>query len=474
MKNKIKIAVWAVFGCLFWNLSWAAQPNILFILSDDHSYPFLGAYGNKDVRTPNIDKLASEGMRFDRMFATSPSCVPARAGLMTGRSPIAVHMGRFTSPLPVDIVALPDLLREQGGYFVGVGGRDYHLDGPPTATSPVVGGFLDQYGLRTFADRLDYIQSAQLGPSAILSDFLNKVPTGKPWFLWLGLSNAHHPWTNVGPFGMPDPSKLTVPGYLPDLPGVRSDLAKHIAEVEALDTSVRDILAVLAQRGLNGNTVVVFMGDNGMSFPHAKTTLYDPGTAVPLLVRWPGTVQPGRTTKELISGEDFAPTMLEIAGVTPPPIMSGVSFLKLLQGNPSFVGRKYVFTARVTHGGDGNMSALVSSANFDLARAVRSANFKLIYNTTPHQPVGPADSYLDPSWVEMKAAFAAGTLEPRFVKAYFTKPRATYELYKLDTDPNEMINLNGNPLYAQTLQELKLAMTEKMVLDWDYLPAPLK
>lgn len=470
----VKIGLLLMFLCLFCKVTWAAKPNVLFLLSDDHSTPFLGAYGNKDVRTPNIDQLASEGIRFDRMFVTSPSCVPSRVGLMAGRSPIAVRMGRFTSPLPADIAALPDLLSQKAGYFFGVGGRYYHLDGPSTLSSPVIGKILDQNNLRTFADRVDYVQESPLGPGAALSAFLDIVPVGKPWFFWLGFDSPHHPWTNIGPFGMPDPDGLTLPGYLPDLPGVREDLAKYIAEVEYLDLSIKNVLAVLSQRGLANDTVVVFMGDNGLALPHGKGTLYDPGVNVPMLVRWPGVVHPGRTTKELISGEDFTPTILEIAGVIPPEEMSGVSFLKLLKGNPAFEGRKYVFTSRTTHGGDGSMSPNIASAAFDLSRAVRSTNFKLIYNTTPHQPYVPVDSNNDPSWLEMKTAFAAGTLQQKFVKAYFTKPRPTYELYKLDTDPNELNNLSGNSQYAQVLLELKQALTEKMVLDWDFLPTPLK
>lgn len=455
---------------LWCSSSWAALPNILFLLSDDHSYPYLGAYGNTDVRTPNIDQLAAQGMRFNRMFVTSPSCVPSRASLMTGRSFTAIRMGRFTSPLPAEIPALPHLLREKAGYFTGLGGRDYHLDGPSTATAPVVGGILDRDGLRTFAERVDYVQTTPLSPSSALTAFLNVAPSGKPWFFWLGFTETHHPWTVQGPLGRPDPATLKVPGYLPDLPGVRNDLADYIAEVEHLDVAVKSVLDVLSQRGFSNNTIVVFMGDNGLALPHGKGTLYDPGVRVPMLVRWPGVVQPGKVTNELISGEDFAPTILEIAGVTPPEEMSGISYLKLLQGDSTFIGREYVFTARTTHGFD----SLIATPNFDLARSVRSANFKLIYNATPYQPFRPLDSYLNPSWLEMKAAFAAGSLAPKFVRAYFTTPRPTYELYKLDTDPNELVNLASNTLYASVLRELKEALTEKMVLDWDFLPAPLR
>jgi arylsulfatase A-like enzyme len=460
---------------LWCSSSWAIPPNILFLLSDDHSYPFLGAYGNKDVRTPNIDQLAAQGMRFDRMFVTSPSCVPSRASLMTGRSPVAVRMGRFTSPLPAEISALPDLLRDKAGYFTGVGGRDYHLDGPPADKRPFVNKILDQYGLRTFQDRLDYVQTTpDLSARAALSAFLDVIPSGKPWFFWLGFVDPHHSWTSQGPLGLPDPAKLTVPGYLPDLPGVRDDLAHYIAEVEHLDIAVKEVLAVLSQRGFANNTVVVFMGDNGYSMPHGKGALHDPGVHVPLLVRWPGVVRPGSVTRQLVSGEDFAPTMLEIAGIVPPEEMSGVSYLKLLKGDTSFVGRKYIFTARVPHGGDGVMRANIPASLFDLSRSVRSANFKLIYNTTPNQPVEPLDSLLNPSWLEIKAAFAASTLAPQFVRAYFTLPRATYELYDLQADPNELVNLASNQLYSTVLLELKEALAEKMVLDWDFLPPPMK
>ncbi len=107
-----------------------ARPNIVFILSDDHSAPFVGCYGNKDVKTPNLDRFAAEGMRFDRFFTGAPQCVPSRAVLMTGRSAVAARMTRFSSPLPRDETVFPELLRSEAGYFTGVCGRTYHLDGP--------------------------------------------------------------------------------------------------------------------------------------------------------------------------------------------------------------------------------------------------------------------------------------------------------------------------------------------------------
>jgi arylsulfatase A-like enzyme len=458
----------------------AGPPNVLFLLSDDHSAPYLGCYGCADVRTPNLDRLSSEGMRFDRMFVTCPQCVPSRASLMTGRSPVSVRMVRFTAPLPPDVPALPDLLRNKAGYFTGVGGRTYHLDGPPAAgknAAPVSTMVLDRHGLRTFKDRVDYVERPRPGGWGKFGDhlaaFLDAAPKGKPWFFWLGFSDPHHPWDTKGPGAGPDPAKLALPPQLPDLPGVRGDLARYLAEVEHLDGDVRSVLDELEARGLTGDTLVVFMGDNGMALPHGKGALYDPGIRVPLLVRWPGVVKPGSTSRELISGEDFAPTVLEAAGLEPPKSMSGRSFVKLLRGEP-FEGRRHIFAERGPHGGDGAMRPEISAATFDLGRCVRSARYKLIYNCTPHQPVGPVDSQRDPGWQEMVAANRAGKLAPGFVRAYFTTPRPTFELYDLDDDPGELENLAGRSELAQVEKGLKDALAEKMILDWDFLPLPVR
>lgn len=455
------------------------QPNILFLLSDDHSYPYLGCYGHPDVQTPNLDRLASEGMRFDRMFVSCPQCVPSRAALMTGRSPVAVRMVRFTSPLPSEVAALPDLLRDRGNYFTGVAGRSYHLDGPATRGqrgAPELGRVMDEHNLRTFKQRVDYVEPQGGGMTRFgdkLAQFLDAVPEGRPWFFWLGFSDPHHVWNTQGPRGDIDPSTLTLPPHLPDLPGVRSDLAKYLAEIEHLDGDIQTVLNTLSQRGFAENTLVVFMGDNGMALPHGKGALHDPGIHVPLIVRWPGVVQPGGVTKALISGEDFAPTMLAAAGLTPPESMSGISFLPLLKGG-SFEPRKYIFAERGPHGGDGGMKPDVLASTFDLSRCVRSDRYKLIYNCTPHGAVAPVDSRNDPGWKEMQAAHAAGKLSPEHDLAYFTTPRTTFELYDLEQDPGELHNLTGDARHAEIEESLKRALTEKMVLDWDFLPTPLR
>ncbi len=174
----------------------AAQepPNILFVLSDDHSYPFLSCYGDTNVRTPALDQLAAAGMKFHRFFTAAPQCVPSRAAFMTGRSPVAARITRFSSPLPRDEITFPELLRQQAGYFVGVCGRIYHLDGPAQRNASAASELLQKHGLRTFPDRFDYVRTGS--DTAALEQtkqFLDQKPTRKPFFLWVNFSDPRSP-----------------------------------------------------------------------------------------------------------------------------------------------------------------------------------------------------------------------------------------------------------------------------------------
>ncbi|RPJ86276.1 MAG: twin-arginine translocation signal domain-containing protein, partial [Acidobacteria bacterium] len=135
----------------------ASRPNILLILSDDHSAAHVGCYGNPDIKTPNLDRFSEEGVRLDRAYVTCPQCVPSRASIMTGRSPVRIAMTRFSAPLPRDVRTYPELLRA-AGYFTGVAGRGYHLDGSANAPQETT-TVLDKNNLRTFPNRLDYVKT---------------------------------------------------------------------------------------------------------------------------------------------------------------------------------------------------------------------------------------------------------------------------------------------------------------------------
>jgi arylsulfatase A-like enzyme len=442
----------------------------VLVLSDDHSYPHLSIYGDPVVRTPNLDGFARQGMRFHRMFTAAPQCVPSRAAYLSGRSAVAARMTRFSSPLPPDVVTLPDVLRANG-YFTGICRRNFHLDGPGRPAPELMEVF-DRHGLRTFEKRVDYLDrnSPREQTAAKLTEFFDKRPSGKPFFLWVNFNDPHHPWDQK-PIDPPyDPARIAVPPHLPDLPGVRDDLARYYGEIARMDREFHIVLEMVERRG-GQNTIVVFAGDNGQAFPHGKGSLYDPGLNVPLLIRWPGQAKADSESRELISGEDIAPTLLEAAGLKPAQGMTGHSFLRLLRGE-RHEGRRYVFAERGPHG-NSPFTETTRSSTFDLSRCVRSQRHKLIYNCTPQQIYSPVDSANDPGWRQMTAAARDGRLQAAHQRAYFTTPRPVIELYDLEADPSELTNLGGRPEMASVERELKLALQEKMILDYDYLPLPL-
>jgi N-sulfoglucosamine sulfohydrolase len=443
------------------------RPNILLVLSDDHSAPHVGCYGNADIRTPNLDRFASQGIRFDRAYVASPQCVPSRSAIMSGRSPVGIQMTRFSAPLPAEVKVFPEILRAQG-YHAGVAGRTYHLDG--SALPPETKRVFDEHHLRTFRDRLDFVKTAGQGPAILtqLGDFLDGVPAGKPFVLQLCFSDPHRP-LDRGAISVPhDPAKLTLPAHYPDTPLVREDFARYYDEIARFDADFGRVLKVLDDRKLADDTIVVFMGDNGASQLRGKGTLHEFGIRVPLIVRWPGVTKPGSTSESLISGEDLAPTFLQASGVAVPGEMTGQSFVHILRGE-KVPGRTRVFSERGAHG-----SGLpTNSAQFDLGRVVVTRKHKLIYNALWQLPYAPVDFMGDPLWKDLRERHESGKLEPRFSKLYFADHRPMFELYDLEADPNEFRNLIGNPEAAAVEADLKASLQEWMILQRDYVPLPV-
>ncbi len=444
-----------------------SKPNILFVLSDDHSAPYLGLYGSSWIHTPTLDQFGKEGLVFERAFTAAPQCVPSRTALMTGRSPVAARMGRFSAPLPADIPTSPEVLRAQG-YYTGVCGRYFHLDGvvnPAGSTAQVY----EKHQLKTWKKRIDFLNiSNQAQTPAQFSQFLGQAPQGKPWFFWINFNDPHHPWDTTA--GSIDPAQVQVPAHLPDLPGVRADLARYGNEIQHLDRTFAELMDILKKAGHESNTLVIFMGDNGMAFPHGKGSLYDPGLNVPLMARWPGKIKPGRT-KTLISGEDLAATFMDIGGGSLPTGATGQSFYPLLLGKP-YQPREYVFAARLHHG-NAAFTPQTKANTFDLSRCVRNQRYKLIYNVTPAMEYAPVDSVQDPGWQEMLAAHQAGKLKPEHDRAYFGRPRPVLELYDLDRDPAELHNLATLDEFKDIRQTLLAALQEKMIVDSDFVPPAL-
>lgn len=447
-----------------------ARPNVLLVLSDDHSAAHVGVYGNADIKTPNLDKFASQGMRFGRAYVAAPQCVPSRAALMTGRSPVALQMTRFSAPLPIEHKTWLEVLRT-AGWFTGVAGRTYHLDG--SALPPESQVVFDEHQLKTFERRLDFVRTGgggrpiHIGAVEQFREFLDQVK-GKPFALQLCFSDPHRP-LDANAIPVPhDPAKIKLPAHYPDTPGVRADFARYYDEIARFDASFAEVLEVLNKRGFADNTIVAFMGDNGASQFRGKGTLYEFGVRVPLIVRWPGKVKAGSVTSELYSGEDLAPTLLEACGLKPLKEMTGRSFLKLLRGE-NYTGRHYVFAERGAHG-----SGLPTGTSpFDLGRVVIGKRYKLIYNALWQLPYQPVDFAGDEFWKELQQMNKDGKLSPEMSRLYFSPTRPMFELFDLETDPNEFKNLIDSPEHAAIARELKAALQEWMILERDYVPLPV-
>jgi N-sulfoglucosamine sulfohydrolase len=422
----------------------AAPPNVLLILSDDHSAAHLGCYGNKDIRTPNLDRLAGEGMRFDRAYVACPQCVPSRAAILTGRHPIDIGMTRFSAALPRDVVTFPQLLRQQHGYHTGLCGRGYHLYGT-TLNHPAVKPHLREQDFPNFEQRYDYVkiapgQGADARAETLrqFNEFLDQVPAGKPFFLQLSWSDPHRPLTDDDLPHKHDPASIALPPFVPDAPATRRELAAYYDEIGRLDRNIGTVLKTLDERKLSQNTVVIFMGDNGASQLRGKGTLNEWGIRVPLIVRYPGVVRAGSVSAALVSGEDLAPTLLDAAGVKPPANLTGVSLLPLLRdpGRAAPV-RTEVIAERGPHAS----SPPRGSASFDLGRVIVTDRHKLIYNATWQLPYQPVDFNLN----AIRKLHEEGKLSPELDAMYLSEHRPMFELYDLQQDPHEMHNLAGTP-----------------------------
>lgn len=452
------------------------RPNILLILSDDHSFPHVGAYGANECErlglTSNTDALAREGMRFDRAYTAAPQCAPSRTAIFAGRSPVGLAATRFAHPARANVPFFTDVLRDSG-YWVGLDGRHQHLDGK-LRDLPAVSDTLVELGMRgpRFERRFDhFVQSnptkgkalSQVGET--VSAVLKSLPEGRPWFLYFGLTQPHRPWGDDHD-GI-DPASLVLPPDWPDLPEVRLDYARYLAEVRDMDTGVGLIMKALNDHGADENTMVIFMGDNGEALLRGKGTLSTRGTHVPLLIRWPKTVKPGSVSDALISGVDLAPTILAAAGLEKAEGMTGMSFLPLLEGR-AFESRECIFAERGWHAGP-----IVRTDGFDLSRSVTTRQYHFIYNAIPERQFGPVDmTQRNVAWEAIKTAYANGELSDLHERLYFRTPRPIFELYDLTADPHQLTNLAGNEQTMKFEKELRSRLDRWMVLESDYLPLP--
>jgi len=409
-------------------------PNFLFLISDDQSVPDMGCYGNP-VRTPNLDRLAAEGIRFNNCFVSSSQCSPNRSSIFTGCTPHTTNTSRLHTPMPPWEQTFLEPLKEKG-YFVGA--------------------FRKVHQGKEFDKRWDFYG----GRNARFEEFFDALPAGRPFWLQFGSTDPHRPY-HPGACDPPhDPEKVKVPDFLPDTPEIRRDLAMYYDEIARFDRECGELLELLEKRGLADNTLVIMTGDNGMPFPRAKGTCYDPGLRVPLIAWWKGRIQAGRVVDDLIAHVDLPVTWLDAAGIEKPEKMQGRSFLALLEGRP-YQKREAVFSERNWHD------------NFDPIRSVRTERYKLIFNAAPHFPYRPAwDLENSPTWASLKREARKGRLKRRHLQL-FNRTRPMLELYDIQHDPGEFNNLADDPAHEDVLNKLLKLLSDWMHDTYDYLPPAL-
>ncbi len=398
----------------------APPPNILVLVADDAGWRDFGAYGNEYIRTPNVDRLSETGLTFQRAFLTTPQCSPSRISMLTGKYPHATGAEDLHMPLPEDETILPTFLR-RAGYITGIM-RKRHL-GPAGN------------------EQFDWYDPANGHDFSAFSEFLAKAQKNEqPFFMWVGFQDPHRPYSEGAIERPHNPDSVFVPPYLADTRSTRDDIADYYDEISRMDANIGGFIEQLERRDLRDNTLIVFLSDNGAPFPRAKGSLYDAGIRTPLIFNWPGTVRPGRYDG-LASIIDLAPTLLEIAGMSPPQAMQGQSVAEVFH-DPSVPGREFVFSERNWHDTDAHM------------RSLRTDRYKLITNGYPHRPFPIAADIGDsPAWFDLLQKKRTGTLTES-QSPLFQTPRPAVEVYDLANDPWEVRNVAGTPEHDAIIDSL--------------------
>ncbi len=418
----------------------AAQPNILWLSSEDHN-PHMGCYGDTYATTPNIDKLAARSLRYTHAWAAAPVCAPTRTTIISGihaPSSGGDHM-RSMVAYPAGQKMFPQLLREAGYYTSNHVKEDYNLKHPGQTWD---------------------VSSAQ-------AHWRNR-PGGKPFFAVFNSTKSHESQTIRGPAVKPihDPAKVRVPAYHPDTPEVRRDWAFYYDSVTAADADAGEVLAQLAADGLADDTIIFYWGDHGSGMPRSKRWPSDSGLHVPLVVHIPekfknlrpADYRSGGTTDRLVSFADFAPTMCSLAGVKPPEWMQGYAFL----GRFIAPAQPYVYGFR------GRMDE-----RYDLVRSLTDGRYVYLRNYLPHLSQGQhvATQFKTPTTTVWKKLYDEGKLNAA-QRIFWQTPKSPEELYDLQNDRDEVNNLAASPEHQAILAKLRAAQQahSRRIRDLGFIP----
>ena len=424
--------------------------NVLLYVVDDQGTDDAGCYGNKVIKTPGLDTLAREGTRFTHAFCTTASCSASRSVILTGLHNHATgqyghqHGYNHFVSFP-NIKSLPVLL-ERAGYRTASAGK-YHV-------APEQVYHFHQYIKNTKGH--SPAQMAEHCKAFITTD------DQRPFFLYFCTTEPHRPFRREGSDTF-DPKDVIVPPYLPDTPQCRDELARYYGSVQRADKGLARLIEILKETGHWDDTLIIYISDNGIAFPGAKTTLYDPGMRLPCVVRNPYAKKKGIATNAMVTWADITPTILDFAGTLPEKQnFHGRSFLQVLQEeNPK--GWDEIYASHTFH----------EITMYYPMRVVRTRRYKLIWNIA-HKLDYPfaSDLWASSTW---QAVLKRGdkVYGKRTIEAYIHRPKI--ELYNLENDPHEINNLADDPKHAKILEELKQKLKvfqkrtkDPWILKWKY------
>ena len=431
--KKLKPALGIGFAALLTVQSTAQQPvkkpNIIWISTEDMS-PHLGCYGYSVAKTPNIDRLASQGIRFTNVFTTAAISAPVRSGIITGMYQTSIgcmHMRttsyrrsvenpvEFTAVPPHYVKAFTEYMRTAGYYCTNNNKTDYQF-----AKDPVPASIWDE--------------------CSKTAHYKNRPDKSQPFFAVFNWTGTHESQNWDISKIKTDPKLVKVPQYYPDNEVIRRNIAKMYDNIARLDSVVGELISELKKEGELDNTIIFFWGDHGDGLPRSKRWLYDSGLNIPLIIKYPGAGK-SSVDNRLISSIDFGPTVLSLAGIPVPGHMQGVPFLGTQQGEP----RDAVFAARDR-----------VDESYDMIRSVRTKDYLYICNYYPNEPYSIWVPYLSkmPIYTEMLRLDAEGKLTGN-QKSWMSYSRSPEELYDVKADPFQLKNLVNDPSLKTVLADLR-------------------
>jgi arylsulfatase A-like enzyme len=445
MKQILTIGLSCLFliGCIN---TQKMKPNFIIFIADDVSWNDFSCYDNNNAQTPNIDKLAANGIKFTNVYLTASSCSPSRNSIITGRYPHNTGAAELHTEPPLEMLSLPEVLKNNNYYTVQAG--KFHM------------GKYAKRGFDISYDDKDGGKGKKINGNGGEKKWVKSIkerPRNKPFFMWLASYDAHRGWEPNEFSGTHKPTKITPPFYLANGNETKVDLAKYYDEIKRFDHFVGEVITELMAQDELDNTMIIIMADNGRPFPHSKTRVNDRGMKTPFIVHWTSEIKKYAVCSSLISAIDIAPTIMRLANIEVPEQFQGYSFDKLL-GNPNLDFRNYVFAEHNWHDFEAH------------ERMVRNRDYMYILNSRPEFPqLGPLDAINSPSFEELAMLKESENLSS-FQADIFITPRPNEELYDCHSDSFQLDNISSDPEYQKVLYDLRNVLKEWMTETGDNIP----